>query len=33
MYRYSLLNLTESIPAESLYGVRATAWGIFFARN
>lgn len=33
MYRYSLLNLTESIPAESLYGVRATAWGIFFARH
>jgi putative ABC transport system permease protein len=25
MYRYSLLNLTESAPAESLYGVRATA--------
>ena len=25
MYRYSLLNLTEGVPAESLYGVRATA--------
>jgi hypothetical protein len=25
MYRYTLLNLTESAPAESLYGVRATA--------